>query len=244
MLEAEYEKIIHEGVKVWSEICTQTELTDKIYELLGTCGQIEFRLDLTDSDREILEPFLKETSLSFLKRSREPIKYGTVEYLESSPNANDGFLNRVRSFFRPTQIPTRVQADYIICDFHYYLDDTTTELFSNPENSDSEFYNKTFITVCLHISFKSKLYSDENCQFGDVDLFSRPTFHEGMHWQPIFIETPTKENACFWLWFKKQANAIKEMEKKEYERLFEDKRKEQEKEQADLDRMIELAKTI
>lgn len=248
MLKDEYEKIVKEGVKVCkNEVRAQTELTDKIYELLGDCSHIEFRLDLTDSDREILEPFLKETSLSFFERSREPIKYGSVEYVKASLNANAGFIDRVRSFFCPPKIHTRVQADYIMCDFRYELDYEATERYRNPENSKSEFYKKTFIDTYLNISFKSNLYSEENCQFGDVDVFSPfhfcADFHWGMNWQPECIEFPTKENARFWLWFAKKAKTIKEMEKKEYERLFEDKRKEQEKEQAELNRMIELAKS-
>lgn len=248
MIETNYEKIITEGAKVRRNVfLTQTELTDKIYELLGHCGQIEFRLNLSDKDREILEPFLKECSLSFWERSREPIKYGTIEYVKASPNANAGFIDRVRSFFFPPKIPTRVQADYIMCTFRYELDNVATERYRNPENSKSEFYNKTFIDTYLNISFMSNLYSEANCQFGDVDVFSPfhfcADFHEGMDWRPICIEFPTKENACFWLWFTQKANAIKEMEKKEYERLFGEKKKTQEQDQAELERMIELAKS-
>lgn len=248
--EINYQKIIDEGVKVRRNVVLkQSELTEKIYRLRGHCGHIEFRIDLTDKDREILEPFLKECPLSLGRNStKKPIDYGTIEYVKASPKPGASFLERVSAFLFATKIPTKVQADYIICDFLYELDDVATERYRKPENSGSEFYNKTFINTYLNISFKSKLYPDEKCQFGEVDVFNPfhfdTCFCVGNDWVPRCIQWPTKENTCFWVWFINKAKAIKEGEKNEYERLFAEWSNEQEKEQVEMNRIIELAKTL
>lgn len=249
MEEINYKKFIDEGREVRHDvILKQTELTDKIYKLRRHGGHIEFRIDLTEKDQEILEPFLKKYPLALGKDRKDSIEYGTIENVSPSPKPGASFLERVRTFLFAPTIPTKVQADYIICDFQYCCDEAGTAYCKRQSLKGFDYYNKTILETYLNISFRSKLYTGEKCQFCDVDLMVPWHFsacvHEGNDWKARCIEWPTKENACFWLWFKNKANEIKEGEKKEYERLFAEWSKEQEAKQAEMDKFVELAKSL
>lgn len=249
MTEVNYQKYINEGTAIRDkEVLKQTELTEKIYRLRRHGGRIEFRIDLTDKDREILEPFLKEYPLALGKGRKDSIEYGTVEYVKASPKPGASFLERVRTFLFGPTIPTKVQADYILCDFQYCCDEAATARCKRPDLKGFDYYNKTILDTSLNISFKSKLYSGEKCQFCDVDMYVPWHFaacvHEGNDWKAKGIEWPTRENACFWLWFANKAEAIKEAEKNEYERLFAEWNKGQEAKQAEMDKFAEWAKSI